>query len=245
LPSADPSRSRAAARRSRSPKRQMAGRCAARVLKCPPSHCLRPDRSCGGQPDHPAWASKTCQKKAATCIEQCLGGCKPLGDTGTVFQRLTQRVGGLGLSHTVAKKDTSPHQPEGTRNEGTSVLHQVPVTPQGARRHPQQRRSTGLRRSVATRPSGHQVCTTAHPKLRKREHTASFWATVSCPSVLLAAPFCVPGGKPAAKLRADRPQRETRLTTWATATVACGGLRFCVRAIAWRLRPAAAPGHPA
>jgi hypothetical protein len=33
--------------------------------------------------------------------------------------------------HTVAKKYTSPNQPEGTRKEGTSVLHNVQVTPQG------------------------------------------------------------------------------------------------------------------
>jgi hypothetical protein len=67
---------------------------------------------------------------------------------------------------TVAKKYTAPHQPEGTSNEGTAVVHQVQVTPQGARRQPQRRRSTARRRSVATRPSGHQVCTTAQPQLR-------------------------------------------------------------------------------
>ncbi len=32
---------------------------------------------------------------------------------------------------TVAKKYNSPNQPEGTRKEGTSVLHNVQVTPQG------------------------------------------------------------------------------------------------------------------
>jgi len=31
----------------------------------------------------------------------------------------------------VAKKYNSPNQPEGTRKEGTSVLHNVHVTPQG------------------------------------------------------------------------------------------------------------------
>jgi hypothetical protein len=36
----------------------------------------------------------------------------------------------MGLS-TVAKKYNSPNQPEGTRKEGTSVLHNVQVTPQG------------------------------------------------------------------------------------------------------------------
>src|SRR5258708_11672247 len=35
------------------------------------------------------------------------------------------------LLHTVAKKYNSPNQPEGTRKEGTSVLHNVQVTPQG------------------------------------------------------------------------------------------------------------------
>ena len=37
---------------------------------------------------------------------------------------------------TVAKKYTSPNQPEGTRKEGTSVLHNVQGTPQGSRRQP-------------------------------------------------------------------------------------------------------------
>jgi hypothetical protein len=32
---------------------------------------------------------------------------------------------------TVAKKYNSPNQPEGTRKEGTSVLHNVQVPPQG------------------------------------------------------------------------------------------------------------------
>jgi hypothetical protein len=37
---------------------------------------------------------------------------------------------------TVAKKDNSPHQPESTRKDGTSVLHNVQGTPQGSRRQP-------------------------------------------------------------------------------------------------------------
>ena len=37
----------------------------------------------------------------------------------------------LVLQATVAKKYNSPNQPEGTRKEGTSVLHNVQGTPQG------------------------------------------------------------------------------------------------------------------